>query len=105
MFRLAERLSRETGVPHAVDHIIPLTHPDVCGLDVPWNLQVLTASDNSRKRNSFDGTCDNESWRLWRMAEESNPHPEGVITVFETACRPRSETIRLVVRGGIEPPA
>jgi hypothetical protein len=32
--------------------------------------------------------------RDWRMAEESNPQPFGVITVFETACRPRSETIR-----------
>jgi hypothetical protein len=28
------------------------------------------------------------------MAEESNPQPFGVITVFKTACRPRSETIR-----------
>ena len=33
------------------------------------------------------------------MAEESNPHPEGVITVFKTACRPRSETIRFGAPG------
>ena len=37
------------------------------------------------------------------MAEESNPQPFGVITVFKTACRPRSETIRLAERRGIEP--
>lgn len=46
-----------------VDHIIPLTHPDVCGLHVPANLQVLTAQDNMRKHQSFDGTMENEGWR------------------------------------------
>lgn len=59
----AQRLTDETGVPHHVDHIIPLTHPDVRGLHVPWNLQILTAEDNCRKNNAFDGTHENESWR------------------------------------------
>jgi len=45
-----------------LDHIIPLKHPQVCGLNIPCNYQILTRKQNSFKNNSFDGTYNNDSW-------------------------------------------
>lgn len=36
-----------------VDHIIPLQSKNICGLEVPWNLQYLTPEENEAKANSF----------------------------------------------------
>ena len=41
--------SRRLGL--TVDHIEPLKGVDRCGLHVPWNLQLMTRSQNSKKGN------------------------------------------------------
>jgi hypothetical protein len=47
----AVRLTEATGVPHHVDHIIPLRGRNVRGLHVQTNLRVITATENVRKQN------------------------------------------------------
>lgn len=53
LYRIAKRLQTITGVEYHIDHIAPLQHELVCGLHVAENLQVLPASVNIEKSNSF----------------------------------------------------
>lgn len=50
----AARLTAETGIEHHVDHEYPLQGRLVSGLHVETNLRVLTASENSRKKNRYE---------------------------------------------------
>lgn len=43
----------EAGPGHELDHIVPLRHPLVCGLHVPWNVRVLLKSHNTIKGNKL----------------------------------------------------
>ena len=53
LYEDARRLSKETGIKHQVDHIIPINGDTVSGLHVPSNLQILTQSQNVAKSNRY----------------------------------------------------
>lgn len=51
VYKQCRVVSRETGITHHVDHIVPLINPIVCGLHVPWNLRIVPATENYAKNN------------------------------------------------------
>lgn len=42
-----------TGELHVLGHIVPLNHPRVCGLTVPWNLKIIPWRVNAADSNYF----------------------------------------------------
>lgn len=59
MRELAKEVRRRNanGQHVVLDHIVPLNHRYVCGLNVPWNLRIVPWGHNARKSNRW---CDGQ---------------------------------------------
>jgi hypothetical protein len=52
-YETAAELTVATGIPHEVDHVIPLQGELISGLHVHDNLRILTRSENRSKQNRW----------------------------------------------------
>jgi len=53
LYQACNEISKATGIEHQVDHYYPIRGETVCGLNAPWNLQIITAEENWRKGNKM----------------------------------------------------
>lgn len=70
MYDVAARVGRCLGIPHEVDHVVPLQgavgrRRVVSGLHVEYNLRVVAMPLNRRKSNQFGRVCRHNGDILW----------------------------------------
>ena len=71
IYMQAKSIKLQTGAEVHVDHIVPLAAEDMCGLHVPWNLQITSAGYNCKKQNSVEDVPPHTDWTTSVMVHES----------------------------------
>jgi hypothetical protein len=72
IYDTAKKISEKSGVDIHVDHIIPLAAENVCGLHVPWNMQITTAHYNcSKQNNAPEQIVEVQDWKNAVLVHES----------------------------------
>lgn len=74
----AARMSKAYGREYHLDHIVPLAHPKVCGLTVPWNLCIRRWDANLSKSNYWVSDWDGEQLDLFM---EPEPEDTGLVLI------------------------
>lgn len=71
IYKKAVELEKLDGVKRGVDHIHPINSKYICGMHLPNNLQILTASQNSIKYNKFESythsDLDTNNLKSWEV--------------------------------------
>ncbi len=53
IYKKCRQRSIDTGIPHEVDHIVPLCGKAVSGLHIESNLRIIPKTENRKKSNKF----------------------------------------------------
>jgi hypothetical protein len=66
--RERQRLTRETGIVHHVDHIVQINGRTVRGLNVPWNVRTMKGAENVRRPRIWkdEGNAADFSAEVWK---------------------------------------
>lgn len=70
------RSLRQQGRNVQADHIVPVVSKYVCGLNVPWNYQIIEAGSNMSKGNRYWPDCP------WENLDMFNNEPQQLTLGF-----------------------